>query len=89
MPKLERTPAGDQIHNQHDQRDHQNKVNQAADVEDGETEQPQNQKNYKDSPKHMFSFELVYFASFPGRRVRLKIFRNRDSFFSPTKFMVM
>jgi len=86
---LERTPACDQIHDQDDQRDHQHEVNQAADVEDGEAEQPQNQKNYKDSPKHMFSFELVYFASFAERPLRLKIFRNGPSFFRPTKFMVM
>jgi len=37
----------------------------------------------------MFSFELVYFASFAERPLRLKIFRNRPSFFRPTKFMVM
>jgi len=37
----------------------------------------------------MFSFELVYFASFPDMRARLKIFRHRDSFFGPTKFMVV
>jgi hypothetical protein len=58
-------------------------------MEDGETEQPQNQKNYKDSPKHMFSFELVYFASFAERSPRLKIFRNHHSFFRPTKFMAV
>jgi hypothetical protein len=89
LPALERTPACDQIHDQDDQRDHQNEVNQAADMKNGEAEQPQNQKNYKDSPKHMFSFELVYFASFPERWLRLKIFSNRHSFFKPTKFMAV
>src|SRR3954463_5675901 len=41
-----------------------------------ESKQPQNQKHNEDSPEHMFSFELVYFASHPGPRLRLKFFRN-------------
>src|SRR5205085_4067435 len=42
-----------------------------------EPEQPKNQEHNKDSPEHMFSFELVYFASRPRVRLRVKIFQNR------------
>jgi hypothetical protein len=43
-------------------------------VRANEPKQPEHQKNDEDSPKHMFSFELVYFASFAEGRLRSKIF---------------
>jgi hypothetical protein len=77
---LERTPARDQIHNQDHQGYDEHEVDQATDMEDGEAEQPENQKNDEDCPKHMFSFELVYFASFAESSPRLKILCIRHSF---------
>jgi hypothetical protein len=74
---LERTPARDQVHDQDDDRDDENQVNQVADVEDGESEKPEDQQNNEDSPKHMFSFELVYFASRARVELRVKIFQIR------------
>src|SRR5205085_4976741 len=75
--RLERAPARDQIHNQDDDRDHQEQMNERATKMSDEPEQPQNQEHNKDSPEHMFSFELVYFASRPRVRLRVKIFQNR------------
>lgn len=71
---LERATAGDQIYDQDDDRDDEQKVNQRAAEMTDESEEPENQQHNKDSPEHMFSFELVYFASFPEVRVRLNIF---------------
>src|SRR4051812_47975736 len=55
-------------------------MNQRATEVTDESEQPENQQHNENSPEHMFSFELVYFASFPGRRVRLKIFGKSSLF---------
>src|SRR2546423_5004890 len=75
--RLERTSARNQVHNQDDDGDDEQQMNErAAEVSD-EPEQPQNQEHNKDSPEHMFSFELVYFASREGVRLRVKIFQNR------------
>jgi hypothetical protein len=49
-------------------------VNERATEVTDESEQPEDQKHNKDSPEHMFSFELVYFASCADAQVRLKIF---------------
>jgi hypothetical protein len=63
------------LDNQDDYRRQENQVNEIPDgIDVDESQQSQNQKHNKDSPEHMFSFELVYFASHPGARVRLKIF---------------
>src|SRR5256714_11463230 len=72
---LERPPPGDQIHDQDDDGDDEQQVNERAPEVTDEAEQPQNQKNYKDSPEHMFPFELVYFASRARARLRVKIFQ--------------
>src|SRR5438045_4723875 len=77
---LERTPPGDQVHDQDDDRDHQKQVNKRATEMTDESEQPEDQKHNKDSPEHMFSFELVYFASCADEAARLKIFRIRKLF---------
>jgi hypothetical protein len=64
------------LDDQDDQGDHEDEMNQRSNMDDGEPEQPENQKHNEEGPEHMFSFELVYFASFAGRRPRLKIFEN-------------
>src|SRR3954470_946943 len=69
---LERTPPGDQIYDQDDDRDDEQQVNERATEMTDESEEPENQQHNKNSPEHMFSFELVYFASHPGSRVRLR-----------------
>jgi hypothetical protein len=43
-----------------------------------ESEEPENQQHNKDSPEHMFSFELVYFASHARVRLRVNIFQIRS-----------
>jgi hypothetical protein len=74
MTELYSAPSRDQIDDQdHDGHD-EHQMDERADVNNRETEKPQNQQDYEDSPKHMFSFELVYFTSRVGPRVRLKIF---------------
>src|SRR3954469_10585832 len=40
-----------------------------------ESQEPENQQHNKDSPEHMFSFELVYFASHARARVRVRFFK--------------
>jgi hypothetical protein len=77
---LQRPPARDQIHDQDDDGNDEQQMNERATEMTDESEQPQNQKHNKDSPKHMFSFELVYFTSHEGARVRLKIFEVRQIF---------
>src|SRR5437764_3801936 len=86
---LERTPPGDQVHNQNDDGDHQKKVDECAAEMTDESEQPEDQKHNKDSPEHMFSFELVYFASFAEGWVRLKIFRISQTLFPGSNFMAV
>jgi hypothetical protein len=71
---LERPPPGNQVHDQDDNRDDEQQVNERATEVTNETEEPKNEQHNEDSPKHIFSFELVYFASRAGPRVRLKIF---------------
>jgi hypothetical protein len=71
---LERPPPGDQIHDQNDNGDDEQQVDERATEMTDEPEQPKNEQHNEDSPKHMISFELVYFASRAGPRVRLKIF---------------
>jgi hypothetical protein len=63
-----------------DQDDHRGEENQVNEIPDGidvnESQQREDQQHNKDSPEHMFSFELVYFASHAGVRLRLKIFEK-------------
>jgi hypothetical protein len=63
-----------------DQDDHRGQKNQVNEIPDGidvnEPQQREDQQHNKDSPEHMFSFELVYFASHAGVRLRLKIFEK-------------
>src|SRR5438876_8943079 len=73
---LERAPSGDQVHDQDDDRHDEEQMDERPDVNHGETEQPENQQNDEDSPKHMFSFEWVYFSSRVKVQLRLKIFGN-------------
>jgi hypothetical protein len=69
------------LDDQHDDRGQKNQVNEIPDrVDVDESQQGQNQQHNKDSPEHMFSFGLVYFASFPGASPRLKIFENSRAF---------
>jgi hypothetical protein len=66
---------------EHDHRGQKNQVNEVPDgIHVNESQQREDQKHNKDSPEHMFSFELVYFASHAGVRVRLKIFGWRPRF---------
>jgi hypothetical protein len=74
---LERTPAGDQVHDQDDDRDDEQQMNERATEVTDESEKPEDQQNNEDSPKHMFSFELVYFASRALVELRVKIFQIR------------
>jgi hypothetical protein len=50
-------------------------MNERATEVTNESEEPENQQHNKDSPEHMFSFELVYFASHEHVRLRVKIFQ--------------
>src|ERR1041384_6402107 len=74
---LEGTPSRDQIHDQNDDRDDEQQMNERATEVSDESEEPEDQQNNEDSPKHMFSFELVYFASRARDEMRVKIFRIR------------
>src|ERR1043165_5630983 len=74
---LERTPSRDQIHDQDDDRDDEQQMNERATEVPDESEEPEDQQNYEDSPKHMFSFELVYFASRARVEMRVNIFQIR------------
>jgi hypothetical protein len=62
------------------QNDHGCQKNQVNEIPDGidvdKSQQREDQQHNKDSPEHMFSFELVYFASHAGARLRLKIFKK-------------
>src|SRR6266404_1132538 len=80
---LERAPSGDQIHDQDDDRDDEEQVNQGTTEMTDETEEPENQEHHEDSPKHMFSFELVSFASRVGARVRLTFLKIPPGSFKP------
>jgi hypothetical protein len=74
--KLKRAATGDELDDQHDDRCQENQVNEISDgIDVDESQQSQNQKHNKDGPEHMFSFELVYFASHPEAQVRLKDFQ--------------
>jgi hypothetical protein len=73
--RLERSFPGDQLDDQDDHRGQKNQVNEIPDgIDVNESQQREDQQHNKDSPEHMFSFELVYFASHAGVRLRLKIF---------------
>jgi hypothetical protein len=75
--QLERSPAGDQLDDQYHHRRKKNEVNEIPDgIDVNESQQGEDQQHNKDSPEHMFSFELVYFASHAGARLRLKIFEK-------------
>jgi hypothetical protein len=67
-----------------DQNDHRGEKNQVNEIPNGidvdKSEQSEDQQHDKDGPEHMFSFELVYFASCPGAWLRLKIFENCGAF---------
>jgi hypothetical protein len=79
--RLQRSSAGDQLDDQHDHRGQKNQVNEIPDgIDVNESKQGEDQQHNKDSPEHMFSFELVYFASHAGVRLRLKIFGWRPRF---------
>jgi hypothetical protein len=66
---------------EHDHRGQKNQVNEVPDgIHVNESQQREDQQHNKDSPEHMFSFELVYFASHAGVRLRLKIFGWRLGF---------
>jgi hypothetical protein len=70
--RLERSFAGDQLDDQDDHGGQENEVDEIPDgIDVNESQQREDQQNNKDSPKHMFSFELVYFASHAGGRSRL------------------
>jgi hypothetical protein len=74
--ELKRPATGDELDDQHDDRREEDQVNEVPDgIDVDESQQSQNQQHNKDSPEHMFSFELVYFASHPAARVRLKDFQ--------------
>src|SRR4051794_29839105 len=74
---LERTAPRDQVHDQDDDRDDEQQVNERATEVTDESEKPENQENNEDGPEHMFSFELVYFASRARAELRVKIFQIR------------
>jgi hypothetical protein len=75
--RLERSFPGDQLDDQDDYRRQENEVNEIPDgIDVNESQQGEDQQHNKDSPEHMFSFELVYFTSQAGVRLRLKIFEN-------------
>jgi hypothetical protein len=75
--RLERPFSGDQLDDQNDNRGQKNQVNEIPDgIDVNESQQREDQQHNKDSPEHMFSFELVYFASHAGVRLRLKIFEK-------------
>jgi hypothetical protein len=74
--ELKRPATGDELDDQHDDRCEEDQVNEVPDgIDVDESQQSQNQQHDEDSPKHMFSFELVYFASHQEARVRLKDFQ--------------
>jgi hypothetical protein len=73
--RLERSFPGDQLDDQDDHRGEENQVNEIPDgIDVNESQQREDQQHNKDSPEHMFSFELVYFSSHAEARLRLKIF---------------
>jgi hypothetical protein len=79
--RLERSFPGDQLNDQNDHRGQKNQVNEIPDgIDVNEPQQREDQQHNKDSPEHMFSFELVYFASHTEVRLRLKIFGWRPGF---------
>jgi hypothetical protein len=72
---LKRPATGHELDDQHDDGCQKNQVNEISDgIDVDESQQSQNQEHDKDGPEHMFSFELVYFASFPAVWLRLNIF---------------
>jgi hypothetical protein len=77
--ELKRTATGNELDDEHDNRGQKNQVNEISDgIDVDESEQSQNQQHDKDSPEHMFSFELVYFTSFGGFGVRLRFLKNPE-----------
>ena len=79
--ELERAPAGDQLDNQDNHGGEEDEVDEIPDgIDVDESQESENQQHNKDSPEHMFFVGLVYFASFPGRRLRLNIFENPARF---------
>src|SRR2546423_7575982 len=52
-------------------------MNERATEVTDESEKPEDQENNEDGPEHMFSFELVYFASRARVEMRVKIFQIR------------
>jgi hypothetical protein len=69
------------LDDQDDHRGQKNQVNEIPDrVDVDESQQGEDQQHNEDSPEHMFSFALVYFASFAAGSVRLKIFGNPGAF---------
>jgi hypothetical protein len=70
---LERTPALDQINNQHHNRDDEQDVDESAQrVGADQAEQPEHKQDNKDSPKHKSSFRVEFnFASFGNAKLRL------------------
>jgi hypothetical protein len=76
--RLERSFPGDQLDDQHDHGGQKNQVNEIPDgIDVNESQQREDQQHNKDSPEHMFSFELVYFASHAEVRLRLRFLKNR------------
>jgi hypothetical protein len=75
--ELKRPATGDELDDEHNDRCEKNQVNEIPNgIDVDESEQRQNQEHDEDGPEHMFSFELVYFTSFPRLGVRLKIFEK-------------
>jgi hypothetical protein len=85
---LERAPASDQLDDQNDYRGQEKQVNEIPDgIDVDESQERENQQHNKDSPEHMFSFELVYFASHAVARLRLKIFGNPGALFADARLL--
>ena len=72
---LERTASRDQVYDQDDDRDDEQQVNERATEVSDEPEKPEDQENNEDGPEHMFSFELVYFASHARVELGVRFFK--------------
>src|SRR6266852_2356990 len=54
---LERTPARDELNDQHDQSNHEQEVNESTQrVGADQTQEPEDEEDNEDSPKHIDSF---------------------------------
>src|SRR5947207_12770135 len=74
---LERPPPGDQLDDQDDHRGQEDQVNEIPDgIDVDESQQRENQEHNKDSPEHMFSFELVFLCFVCRASAALKIFEK-------------